>query len=292
MPSIRQIRQRIRSVESTSKITNAMEMIAASKMRRAQQNVLASRPYATALLDILSDLAQRSLSGEVQDVNPLLEVREANTIGVIVVTPDRGLAGGLSSNLNRTAGEFISTQTAPVKVITVGRKGSDFMTRSQRDIVANFTQISEYPVLDDARPVAKIVQDEYIAGTMDRVHVIYPEFVNTVVQTPTIRQLLPIEPSDDSSTDGSPGIDFAYEPDPGTVLSGLLPRLVEMWVFHAFLELSASEHSARMVAMNAATKAAHEMIGDLTLVYNKARQEIITTELLDIVSGVSALEQS
>lgn len=269
-----------------------MEMIAASKMRRAQQSVLASRPYATALLDILSDLAQRSLSGEVQDVNPLLEVREANTIGVILVTPDRGLAGGLSSNLNRAAGDFISTQTAPVKVITVGRKGNDFMTRSQRDIVANFTQISEYPTLDDARPVAKIVQDEYIAGTMDRVHVIYPEFVNTVVQTPTVRQLLPIEPSDDSSTDGSPGIDFAYEPDPGTVLSGLLPRLVEMWVFHAFLELSASEHSARMVAMNAATKAAHEMIGDLTLVYNKARQEIITTELLDIVSGVSALEQS
>ena len=115
--------------------------------------------------------------------------------------------------MNRTSEEFISTQTAPVKVVTVGRKGSDFMTRSQRDIVANFTQISEYPTLDDARPVAKIVQDEYIAGTMDRVHVIYPEFVNTVVQTPTVRQLLPIEPSDDSSTDGSPGIDFAYEPE-------------------------------------------------------------------------------
>jgi F-type H+-transporting ATPase subunit gamma len=292
MPSIRQIRQRVRSVESTSKITNAMEMIAASKMRRAQQNVLASRPYATALLNILSDLAQRSLSGEVQDVNPLLEVREANTIGVIVVTPDRGLAGGLSSNIIRTAENFISGQSASVKVVTVGRKGKDYMARSQRDIVAEFTQISEYPTLDDARPAAKIVQDEYIAGTMDRVHVIYPEFVNTVVQTPTVRQLLPIEPSDTSSTDSVAGIDFAYEPDAETVLSGLLPRMVEMWVFHAFLELSASEQSARMVAMNAATKAAQEMISDLTLVYNKARQEIITTELLDIVGGVAALEQS
>lgn len=291
MPSIRQIRQRIKSVQSTAKITKAMEMIAASKMRRAQQNVLASRPYATSLLDVLADLAHRSLSGDVQEVHPLLAVREPQNIGVVYVTPDRGLAGGLAANMNRVAANFALEQTVPTRWVTVGRKGTDFMSRASRDIVAEFTRLGDYPSLADVAPISQVVREEFESGAVDRIYLIYPEFVSTAVQSPQVRQLLPLVAPDDTSATRS-DLDFAYEPNAETVLMGLMPRLVEMWIYHSLLELSASEQSARMVAMHAATDAAGEMIDDLTLVYNKARQETITTELLDIVGGVAALENS
>ena len=291
MPNIRQIRRRIRSVQSTAKITRAMEMIAASKMRRSQQRVLASRPYATALLEVLADLAGRSMERGIEEVHPLLAVREARRTGIVLFTPDRGLCGGLNANLNRTAGAFALEQALPVAFITVGQKGRDYMVRFGRDVVADFTRLGDFATLADVLPIAHIVMEEYAAGHVDRVYLVYPEFVTTVVQRPLVRQLLPIVPPEQAGRRPFP-LEFAYEPDPATVLGALLPRLVEMWIYHALLETSASEQSARMVAMHAATDAANEMITDLTLAYNKARQEMITTELLDIVGGVTALEQA
>ncbi len=289
MPNIRQIRRRIRSVQSTAKITKAMEMIAASKMRRAQQRVLASRPYAITLLDVLSDLTARGVDRDLEDAHPLLATRETRHVGVVLFTPDRGLSGGLNSNMNRAAGAFAMEQSVPVSFVTVGRKGGDYLRRYERHIVADFTNLGDFPTMADVLPIAHVVMQEYQQGAVDRVYLVYPEYVTTVVQRPRVRQLLPIQPP---PSDQSPSValEYTYEPDSTTVLGSLLPRLVEMWVYHALLETNASEQSARMVAMHSATDAANDMIGSLTLAYNKARQEMITKELLDIVGGVAALE--
>ena len=290
MPNTRQIRQRIRSVTSTQRITSAMELIAAAKMRRAQQRVLASRPYSTRLLDVIADIVGRQSAAGGDDTHPLMQVREPNNIGLILFTPDRGLCGGLNANLNRAALHFAITQEHPVSHISVGKKGNDFFSRRGRDIRAEFTNLGDFPEPIDLSPIARIVLEDYEAGRLDRVYLGFANFVNTAVQEPVIRQLLPVEPPTESA--GASLGDYEYEPDAATVLGGLLPRYVEMQIYQAALENSASEQSARMVAMRGATDAADEMIDALTLEYNKARQETITNELLDLVGGVAALEKA
>ena len=290
MPNTRQIRQRIRSVTSTQRITSAMELIAAAKMRRAQQRVLASRPYSTRLLDLIADIVGRQGAAGGDDVHPLMEVREPSNIGLVLFTPDRGLCGGLNANINRAAWNFGMEQEHPVSQISVGKKGNDFFSRRGRDIRAEFLNLGDFPEPVDTSPIARIVLEDYAEGRLDRVYLGYATFVNNAVQEPTIRQLLPVEPpaAEEARSIG----DYDYEPDAATVLGGLLPRYVETQIYQAALENAASEQSARMVAMRAATDAAGEMIDALTLEYNKARQETITKELLDLVGGVAALEKA
>jgi F-type H+-transporting ATPase subunit gamma len=283
MATIRQIRRRIRSVASTAKITKAMELVAASKMRRAQMRALAARPYAEKLRGVLADLAESLESLHMEAVHPLLERREVRQIAIVLITPDRGLCGGLNANLNRRAAAFALEQgEARVRLVCVGRKGRDFFARAGYPIAGEFTKLGDYPSYEDTLPISRLVMDDYVAGEVDRVFLIYPLFVNTVTQRPDVRQLLPVEPP---AREAVKPVDYIYEPSSPEVLGELLPRYVEMIVYEAVLELSASEQSARMVAMRNATDAANEMIEDLTLTYNKARQEQITKEILDIVGG-------
>ena len=283
MATIRQIRRRIRSVSSTAKITKAMELVAASKMRRAQMRALTARPYAEKLGGVLADLAESLESLRAEALHPLLERREVREAAIILMTPDRGLCGGLNANLNRRAAAFALEQgEARVRLVCVGRKGRDFFARAGYHIAGEFTKLGDYPSYEDTRPIARLVMDDYVTRVVDKVFLIYPLFINTVTQRPEVRQLLPAEmPARESPR----LVDYIYEPSPAEVLGELLPRYVEMMVYEAVLELSASEQSARMVAMRNATDAADEMIQDLTLTYNKVRQEQITKELLDIVGG-------
>jgi F-type H+-transporting ATPase subunit gamma len=284
LANIRLIRRRIRGVQSTAKITKAMEMIAASKMRKAQERGLAGRPYTEKITQVISTLAAVPSD---KMPHPLLISREVKRIALLMVTPDRGLSGGLVSNLNRRAATFIAEQTAPVTVIAIGRKGLDFMRRTRRDLTAEFTNLGDKPGLLETLPISRILIDDFNSGKVDAVYVCYARFVNTMVQTPQIVKLLPVTPV--AVEPGKHNPDYIFEPDSASVLDALLPRFVEMGVYHAILEAIASEQSARMIAMRNATENANELIQDLTLVYNKARQESITTELLDIIGGAAAL---
>ena len=286
MPSIRMIRRRIRSVQNTAKITKAMSMIAASKMRRAQQKALAARPYAERMRDVLADLAAQS-SAEWDLPALLLPREEIRRVEVIHITPDRGLCGGLNANLNRRATAFLLELTAPASIVAAGKKGRDFMVRYGREVRAEFTNLTDNPTILDVAPIARIAIDDYVSGYADQVHLVYSQFVSTMVQRPILRQLLPIQPAE---IERRQAVGYIYEPDMLAVLRELLPRFVEMQLYHALVESIASEQSARMVAMRSATDAALDMIGGLTLMLNKARQESITKELLDIVGGVAALE--
>jgi len=279
------LRRRIRSIESTAKITRAMEMIATAKMRRTQEQAIAGRPYADRISQIITDLAAASrMNGAA--IHPLLQRREVNKIAIVHITTDRGLCGGLNANLNRLVASFILEQSVPVALITVGRKGRDFMRSYQRDIGAEFTGIGDRPTLLDILPIAHIVIEDYANGDVDLVYIAYPQFVSTMVQHPTLQPLLPIEPAVIPQVQN---VEYIYEPAPDFVLAQLLPRFVEMEIYHAILEAIASEQSARMVAMRNASENANELIEDLTLTLNKARQEIITKELLDITGGAEAL---
>jgi len=261
-----------------------MEMIAASKMKRAQERGLAGRPYADKIQQVIADLGALTESG--REPHPLLRRRPVNKIALVHITPDRGLCGGLINNVNRTVASYILGQKVPVTVIAVGRKGLDFLRRSDREVVAEFTHLGDRPTLMDTLPISQIVIDDYSQGDFDLVCLVYAQFVSTMIQRPCIQQLLPVEPA---SIPAVQNVDYIYEPGHDEVLSNLLPRFVEMQVYHAILESIASEQSARMVAMKSATDNASELIGELTLLYNKARQEAITTELLDIAGGVEAL---
>jgi F-type H+-transporting ATPase subunit gamma len=275
----------VRSVTSIAKVTKAMELVAGSKMRRSQVRALQARPYAEKMREILGDLAkQRS---EDEESHPFLTVRPAKNTLVLVLGPNRGLAGGLPSNINRRAATFALEQETPVSFVTVGRKSRDFIARTRQPLVAEFT-MPDYPDLADTLALTRMIIDEYESARADRVFLLYPRFVNTAVQTPTIRQLLPIQ-SEDISDVTAEDVDYLYEPSSTGVLAELLPRYIEMTVYAAILENEASELSARMVAMRNATEAAKDMIQTLTLIYNKVRQEQITKELLDIVGGVEAM---
>jgi F-type H+-transporting ATPase subunit gamma len=285
MANIRLIRRRIKGVQSTAKITRAMEMIATSKMRKAQERGLAGRPYAEKIMQVMADLAALRREGE--EIHPLLQSRPVKKIGILHITPDRGMCGGLNTNINRTAANFILEQEVPVSLVTVGRKGRDFMRRFGREIRAEFINLGDRPGWLDTLPISRIIIDDYTSGEIDRVYLVYPQFISTMVQKPITHQILPVEPAEIPTAQN---VDYIYEPGPAQVLEQLLPRFVEMQVYHAILESIASEQSARMVAMRNATESANELIEELTLMYNKARQETITKELLDITGGVAALE--
>ena len=284
MANIRLIRRRIKGIQSTAKITRAMEMIATSKMRRAQERGLAGRPYAEKIMQVMADLAALRREGE--EMHPLLQSRPVKKIGILHITPDRGMCGGLNTNINRTAANFILEQEAPVSLVTVGRKGGDVMRRYGREIRAEFTNLGDRPDWLDTLPISRIIIDDYTNGEIDRVYIVYPQFISTMVQKPIVHQILPVEPAEIPTAQN---VDYIYEPGPAEVLGQLLPRFVEMQVYHAILESIASEQSARMVAMRNATESANELIEELTLMYNKARQETITKELLDITGGAAAL---
>ncbi len=284
MANIRVIRRRIRGTQNTAKITKAMEMVAASKMRRTQERGLAGRPYSEKIQQVIADLAALPETGRA--LHPLLQRRPVAKVAIVHITPDRGLCGGLNANLNRLTASFILEQAVSVTLVTVGRKGFGFMRRCGRDIRAEFTQLGDRPSLLDTLPISRIIIDDYSSAVVDLVYLVYARFISTMVQRPVLQQLLPVEPA---SVPTAQNVDYIYEPNPDVVLDELLPRFVEMQVYHAILESIASEQSARMVAMRNATDNANELITDLTLMYNKARQESITKELLDIIGGTTAL---
>lgn len=284
MISPRLLRRRIRSIQSTAKITKAMEMIATAKMKRAQEQAMAGRPYNDKIIQLISDLAVES--GVEGSLHPLLERREViNKIAVVHITSDRGLCGGLNYNMNRLTANFILEQSVPVTLVTIGRKGCDFMHRYKQNIRAEFN-VTDRPIMFDTTPISHIIIDDYVNRQIDLVYLAYTRFVSTMVQKPTMELLLPVKPATLAKTGTT---EYIYEPDPKSVLEGLLPRFVEMRVYHAILEAIASEHSARMIAMRNATDNANDIVEHLTLTLNKARQEMITTELLDITGGVEVL---
>lgn len=285
MANIRLIRHRIRGVQSISKITRAMEMIATLRMRKAQERGLAGRPYDEKIRQVIADLAALPQTGD-SALHPLLQRRPVKKIAVVHITPDRGLCGGLNGNINRKAGSFILEQSVPVTLVVVGRKGAEFMRRYQRDIRAEFVRLGDQPTMFDTLPISRIIIDDYTSGEVDLIYVAYARFISTMVQRPVLEQILPVEPAEIPSSEN---VDYIYEPEPGAVLDALLPRFVEMRIYHTIMESIASEQSARMVAMRSATDSAKELIEELTLMYNKARQESITKELLDIVGGAAAL---
>ncbi len=283
MANIRTIRRQIRGVQNIAKITRAMEMIATSKMRRAQERGLAGRPYAQKIMQVISDLA--AIQGDTP-LHPLLQRRPVSRGAIVHITPDRGLCGGLNANINRSANAFISQRQTPVSVTAVGRKGLDSMHRLGRQIRAEFTGLGDQPSLLDTLPISRIIIDDYESGQIDAAYLSYTQFVSTLTQKAVVQPILPVEPA---VIPRAENVEYIYEPNAQEVLAGLLPRFVEMEIYHAILESIASEQSARMVAMRNATDNAKELVDDLTLVYNKARQEAITKELLDITGGVAAL---
>jgi len=291
LPSTKDFRDRIKSVSNTAKVTGAMQMIAASKMNRAQNAVREGRPYADRIRDVLGDLAALAAKEEDAPTVALLQVRPVKKTLVLLVTPDRGLAGALVGNLQREAAKFIQETEGEVSVVAVGRKGERFVARTGQDLLAGFS-IPDRPTLDDTVAVGRMLVDEYASERVDRVVLIYAKFINTAVQQVTARQLLPVEPPErgDEEIEKLQELDYIYEPSISEVLESLVPRYIETQVYHGILEAFASEHSARMIAMQNATDNANEIVEGLTLDLNKARQESITAELLDIVGGVAALE--
>jgi F-type H+-transporting ATPase subunit gamma len=290
MPTIRQLKRRIQSVKNTAKITNALQLVAASKMRRAQDRANQAKPYSEKLRVVLGGLAAHAPQEEGSETAKWLAARPVRNIAVLHITPDRGLCGGLNSNINRSGGTFVAMQHEPVQVVAVGKKGRDFFTRAHVHIAAEFTELGDYPTQADTLGIARLIIDDYLNEVVDRVYVSFSEFVSTATQRPVIRQLLPIEPP--AADEGSEAMlsDYIFEPSPETVLARLLPRYIEMQIYEAILQNAASFQSAQMVAMKNATDNANEIQRELTLTYNKTRQEQITKELLDIVGGAAALE--
>lgn len=264
-----------------------MQLIAASKMRRAQEMVLNGRPYSEHIQGLLSHLAAM-YNPEEGPAAPLLEVRPVRRTALVLITPDRGLCGGLISNINRAAGQRLRDADSEVTVISVGRRGRQFIVRTGTDLKADFEGIGDRPSLDDTVPISSLVMRLFQEYEVDRVWLGYSRFESTAIQRPEIRTLIPVEPAELAPRES---VGYIYEPDAASVLEALLPRYVEMQIYHAILEAIACEHSARMVAMKNATDAANDIIENLTLDLNKARQEAITTEMLDIVGGVAAVQR-
>ena len=282
MPSQREIRRRIGSVKNIKQITRAMQFVAASKLKRAQDATLQSRPYQEKLDEVLADVAS-VLSAE---EHPLLARQEGGTRLIILFTTDRGLAGSLNTNTVRYAARVITESTGDLKVVTVGRKGNVAMRRAGVPVAAAFEGYGDRPTFADVIPLSRLISDDFLAGTYARVDVIYSRFVTTLTQRPEMLSLLPIQPSED--TEGIPGNQFIFEPSAAVVLQQLLPRYVATRLFQTVLEGKASEESSRMVAMKNATENAGDLIDDLTLSYNKVRQSNITREMIEIASGAQA----
>ena len=299
MPNTRDIRRRIKSVKNTSQITRAMQLVAASKMKKAQDQALAGRRYAEKMNKVLVNLKE----GAEDDAHALFEVREGKRELMIVITTDKGLCGGLNTNLLRK----VTDETVPeTKFATVGNKGKQALARTKRDLVANF-EVSDPAVFAEVKAVSKYATEQFLAGEIDTVRVAFTNFINTISQEPYIATLLPVSPikmtqkrayegvgQDDEfegvyhEVDASAG-GYIFEPDANTVLENILPHYINYQLFQMMLEARASEHSARMVAMKAATDNADQLVKDLTLEYNKVRQAAITSELLEITTAMKAL---
>lgn len=289
MPSPREIRRRIRSVKNMSQITRAMEMVAASKMRRAQERVTAGRPYSERLRAVLADLSSAQLDADQLAQFPLLEQREVERSAVIFMTPDRGLSGALNANLFRRGSQYMRDHAAEdPQLIAVGKRGRDFLAKGGRALAGEFVQLGDRPTMADTRPVAEMAVDLFLSGEVDAVHLIYPKFVNTLVQTPEVVQILPIERPEVDENRASANEDYIFEPSAADVLNAILPRYVEVLIYQAQLETVASFYSAQMVAMRNATDNAKELVGELNLSYNKARQAQITNEVAEISAGANA----
>jgi F-type H+-transporting ATPase subunit gamma len=282
MASQRDIRRRIGAVKNIKQITRAMQFVAASKLKRAQDSTLAARPYSDMIDEVLADLAT-VLSGE---DHPLLAEREGGKRLIVLITTDRGLAGPLNTNTIRFAAREITEHKGDLAVVTVGRKGRDSMRRAGVPMEAHFAGFGDRPTFADVIPLARLIADDYLAGKFNHVDIVYSRFVTTLTQRPERDQLLPIQPSEDTA--GIPGNQFIFEPNASAVLQQLLPRYVATRLFQAVLEAKASEESSRMVAMKNATENAEDLIDDLTLSYNKVRQSNITREMIEIASGANA----
>jgi F-type H+-transporting ATPase subunit gamma len=300
MPSLKEIRGRIGSIRNIAQITRAMEMMAASRMKRAQDAILAARPYSDELRDALSRVA----AAVTEEADPLLARRPVRRIGLVVLTTDRSLAGALDGNVVRASLRWIAeraegangngtgngTGEAPVvDAVSVGRKGRDGLRRAGISIAAHFTNLGDRPAFSDVTPIARLVTEDFLAGRYDEIAVAYTTFISTLSQRAEVRRILPVEQPELGEEARLSNADYLFEPSPEQVLSQLLPHYVAVDLYRAVLEHNASEQSARMIAMRNATENANELIGDLSLVYNKTRQATITREMIEIASGAEAL---
>lgn len=283
MPSLKDIKRRIKSVKNTQQITKAMKMVAAAKLKRAHDDILAARPYAQKMLDIINSLASRVKS----DAHPLLSKRGGGRVELIIVTSDRGLCGGFNSNIIRASEGFIrkNTDNTGTTLNLIGKKAKDYFKRRGLNIRQERPVGSGRPGYTVAADIAKEIVDSYIKETFDETYLIYSKFKSALSQEPVIQRLLPIE----SPNKSEEATEYIYEPSQEAILADILPKYIEVQVFGALLESAASEHGARMAAMDSATKNAKEMIEGLTLKYNRLRQAAITKELMEIIGGAEAL---
>jgi F-type H+-transporting ATPase subunit gamma len=295
MPSLKDIRSRIGSVRNIAQITRAMEMVAASRMKRAQDSILAARPYADELEDALRRVA--AAQGLTEEINPLLARRPVRRVAMIMITTDRGLAGSLNANATRTVLRWVTERASrsggngrvEIEAITVGRKGRDALRRAGVPIAAHFAQLGDRPSFADVTPIARLVTQDFLEEKYDEIDIAYSAFVSTLAQKPQIATILPVERPEMGAEHQRTNDEYLFEPSPEAVLSRLLPHYVAIGIYRAVLENNASEQSARMIAMRNSTENANELIGDLTLVYNKTRQATITREMIEIASGAEAL---
>lgn len=296
MANERELNKRIKSIKNISQVTSALAAVSASKASRAQRQVGATRAYADKAFEILNNLASQKDVG-----HPLLTVRpEIKNSALILITGDRGLAGAYNTNIVSRTEAFVKALHTDCEVITVGRKGRDLMIRRGYNVVATFENIPDAPSILDITPIAQIITDDYLSGKFDQVFIAYTEYVNLIIRRPTVKQLLPLQPLDfggmavaeyvkNVDLKGVSERVYLYEPQPEALLDVVVPRFTQLQIYQSVLEALASEHSARMVAMNNATDNAGELIEILTLERNKARQASITNEILDIVGGAEAL---
>ncbi|MCK5212859.1 MAG: ATP synthase F1 subunit gamma [Dehalococcoidia bacterium] len=277
------LRRRIRGARETAKVTRAMEMIASARMRRTEQRALDARPYATHLSELMRSVAS---DARVRGEHPWLHSSEARRVLVLHMTSDKGLCGGLNSKLNALLGQFIIEQGVPVDVVTIGSKGRDFAVRTRLNLVAEFSGIGDSPRIAELRPLCRLVADMFSRGEIDSVYICYSRFLSVMVQRPQIEKLLPLNETAAAPVEAR---EFLYEPDVDRVIDELFMRYVEASIYHAYLELVASEYSARMVAMHSATDSARELAEDMTIEMNKARQAAVTEEICDVSAGTEAM---
>lgn len=284
MATEREIKLRVRSVRNIQQVTKAQQTISASKMRRAQEAVLASRPFERRLREVLNDLAPYADT----EASPLLVKRPVKRALIVLVTSDRGFVGAMNTNNVRNA--LRHAETLPgVGWLPVGRKGIAQLRRFGQPIVAEFSGLGDRPSTSDTNIIVRVLTDEFLSARVDEVYLAFTGFVNTLRQTPTVRRILPLVPEEEDIDEHAPSLQYLFEPDPETVLGAVLPRLLEVAMYQAVLENLASEHSARLIAMRNATDAAADLISELTLAANKARQWRITKEMLEIASGAEAM---
>jgi F-type H+-transporting ATPase subunit gamma len=286
MPSLIDIRRRIRSVKNTQQITKAMKMVSAAKLRRAQDRVIASRPYGALLRKVLANVAAASASAEQEGQNALLARRPEQRILLVLITGDKGLAGAFNSNTIKTAQRFFEEHKgAEVKLELIGRKGRDFFRKRKANIAGDQIGLAAKVVYGEVAAIAQKAMEMYRAGEIDAVYIVYNEFKSVVAQKLTLTRVLPVEMPDLTAP-----VDYIFEQPPAEMLASLLPRYVEMEFYRALLESAAAEHAARMTAMEAATSNAGDMIEKLTLYMNRVRQASITKEIIEVVSGAAAAE--